>query len=666
MGMRSSALALFVALYGFAVHAQCTPVTGVPVAPVRFTPTCGHSVATIAANPNGALALWSNVHAGFSMITYWMSGTTLDAQGRPRRFAEHIYEQGPKAAIATDGHDFLVVTNINKSVLARAVTADGVSGESNVIATNVSKDPLVAWTGSAYVIAAASALVSADHSGRVLSTKTIDGEAVAISERFVIVRTASGFASIAFDGDEVTPLPIPATATEVSVAGDLVVWRDGATIAAVRQGSAPFTIANTAGTGSGVVREADGELVLWTSDWHVDGVRVASSVGPVFRVADGTFASAASTGVGTIVLTRAGCGSIASTFVSRDAQPSSSADVSLAAIAQTQPQIVTTPSGHQVFWRESSAIMTAFVANDGTIGAESRVNSPASDIVRYVSARAGEETYLFWSDYPDGQLPGTLRAARFDSEGHFLGEFQITAAWFIFGLTAASDGSAITVAWTEQPQLSARFVVKAARIEAAAVTVQPALLSVPDEVMYEVISATDGASSLISWRDGQSTLVSVRLDSQLRPLLRRDIAAPTGGVVFPLAAGLQGSESLLAWWSVETDGVIRLHATLSESADAVVRSAQTAIIAARAQRSGDGWLVDSQVYDSTTGNVTLQRSDVEKDTTEVLACAPGEFDYTTAGDRVDFMVSSAPQPENEGAAGVFVHRQSPPRRRASR
>src|SRR5206468_3878055 len=103
--------------------------------------TCGHRLARIAANANGSFAVWSNVHSGFSMATYWMSGTMLDSGGHPQRPAEHTYETGAQTAdIATDGRDFLLVAALNGSLIARVVDANGASGERRVLATNVPND----------------------------------------------------------------------------------------------------------------------------------------------------------------------------------------------------------------------------------------------------------------------------------------------------------------------------------------------------------------------------------------------------------------------------------------------------------------------------------------------------------------------------------------------
>lgn len=649
------------------LNLACTSATDVPVAPVRFTPTCGHSVAKIAANPGGAFALWSNVHAGFSMITYWMSGTTLDETGHPRRLAEHTYLGGPQTAdIATDGHDFLSVSTVANSLQVQFVDADGTAGDTHTIATDAPKyaPAFVAWNGTAYIVAVATTLYSVDTTGRVVDTKPIAGDPVALSNRFLIVRTSNGFSAMALDGNSVTTLPIPSQASELSTVGDVVVWRDATAIMAMHIGGVPFHIAETAqgSRGSGVVHDGNDELVLWTDSTHVQATRIN---GQPFRAADGTFASAASTGSGTIVLSQTACNSIASTFVPCNSEPAPRTDVSLAAIAQNRPLFVTTPFGQQVFWSESSAILTAFVASNATISASERVNADTSDFVRYAATRAGGQTYVMWSDFSGGSLPGTLRAARFDDHGRRIDEFEITAAWFFFGLSAASDGTGITVAWTEkESSVSPRLVAKTARIENGAVIAPPVLLSMPDEDLYEVLTATDGASSLISWRRDTSILVSVRLDASLHLLDRRELPAPTASVVFPLAAAINGSESVLVWWALDSDGELRLHVTDGDS-DTVIRTTRDSIIDARLLREAGHWFVDSSILDA-TNTVTLERTDLATHATDVLACAPGEFSYATSGSRVDFMLFVAPQPENEGAGRIFVRRQAPPRRRASR
>lgn len=428
--------------------------------------------------------MWRSSHAGFSMITYWLGGTVLDAEGAARKPAEHIYQYGSiSPEVATDGQDYLMAWTAGGEAWIRVI---GSSGEERSDAIKVaaglqpSADLRVVWNGSEYVAATTDAesraiIVRISPSGRVVETKAIASDAMVVGasrtgggEVLVLVRTSTGFATVLGGGPRV--IPIPSTASDVSVAsngsGFLAVFRDSGVVAALPLDASgttqrsPVTIAFAPPQCAvGIVAEGTNYLALWTNDGvqaaslDADGVVLAR-----FRAANGSLASAAGNGSGTIILARAGCGSIASTFLPRRGQSGVSRDVSLVAVGQSAPAIVETAAGTQLFWSEN-ALLTRFISGAGTLGDAKRVTAQGSITGRFVAALAGSSTFVIWSDYPGGQLPATLRAARFDMNGNLVGSTVITNAWFIFGLAASSNGSDVVVTWTQQPQTSTRFEV---------------------------------------------------------------------------------------------------------------------------------------------------------------------------------------------------------------
>jgi len=636
------------------------------------------------------------------MITYWLSGAVLDREGAPRRRAEHVYQYGSASAeLATDGRDYLMVWPAANGAWARTISAGGDSVDAPIQVVSNLRDAVtlrVVWNGEAYAVAASTnsttTITLVSPAGRVIASGAIanDGALAALSPAgrgrvLALLRTQTGTESVIVDGvkgEAAVSLPIASGALDLVAATSgsefLAVWRDSGRIVGLPldargapSGSAITIAADAIGPATDVVWEHDNYLVLWSGS-GVEAARVATdgAVSPRFQVAAGSLASAAFNSRGTIILSRAGCASIQSTFLALGAAEGTALDVSLAAVPQSGPQIVRTPAGHQLFWSEPSALMSSFVTPDGAISPAKRINADASAVIRSVAVRAGDATFAIWTDYPNGQLPGTLRATRFDASGNQVDSIVINKTWFIFGLSAETNGSDVIVTWTQQSQTGARFEVYASRLSATGtIEVPPTPISIPSDDVYAVVVGADGDRAIIGWRNGANTLVAVEVGARLETLSRREIAVPESPVVFPVAAGIHDNRSLIVWWAVDATSILRLHATDPATGhDATLdRAIQSISFSARVLARGDEWLIYFSENQSASMATAVQRS-VLRGTAfgdvETLQCAPGDIAYTLSGDRVGAMLYSAPAADIEGAWRLFFRNVFPSRRRAAR
>ena len=131
----------------------CDAPHGFPLADIRYVPDCGFSQAALAVSDDGAFAAWHWTHFGFGLIGGTNYGAPLDAGGRARTSEEMPYDGGTALpAVASDGHDFLLVLSDSASTTAMIVHADGSAEASQKIASNhAAGKSLVVWTGSDYL-----------------------------------------------------------------------------------------------------------------------------------------------------------------------------------------------------------------------------------------------------------------------------------------------------------------------------------------------------------------------------------------------------------------------------------------------------------------------------------------------------------------------------------
>jgi hypothetical protein len=151
-------------------------------------------------------------------------------------------------------------------------------------------------------------------------------------------------------------------------------------------------------------------------------------------------------------------------------------------------------------------------------------------------------------------------------------------------------------------------------------------------------------------------------------LARHEFPAATTGVVFPGGAAVHDGQSLIVWWSADTDTIVRLHATESSTGADAVLARGGVIHSVKVLPRDNAWLLYFAELDGES-NTSVNRSLVRNAAfgeVEPLFCARGSVDYTLRGERIGAVAYSAPDPALEGASRLYFRRSIPPRRRASR
>jgi hypothetical protein len=601
-------LALAVVFFAARAACPCEVPRGVALSDVRSVVDCGYSTAAVVATESGAFAAWHFSHAGFAIVTGTNYGLPLDGGGRPVLAAQQGYDGGLGApSLATDGHDFLLVTYRTGTTDARIVHADGTAGAATNLtssgvgaftSTGVGGGAYAVWTGSSYLVVLTAVVknaagayrgqvvavsISAGGAAGELALIKDDAEAIGLAPagagRALLLWRQGGAVQAGFlTGTTLSsPTTLAGVSGEVSVAtgdrGFLVA--NGSTALLLDADGAPSRPSFAIPTDGGqprVVWEGDGYLAVWsTLPRAVHAARISADgvLSAPFDLGEGSVWSASAAGGRTIVVYATSCLAVASRTIGRgERQAGAESLLSLQSARQTSPQLIATFLGHQVTWMDGTTLRTRFITSDGELGdvvtlADGSVTTPRS-----VELEGGSA--VVWSQ------PGTgLHLARFDSAGHLLGEHSFPASTFVFSVSVASvDGQLLIV--TSGEEVAPAYEVYATRVSGEGELLERRLLSPPGSDGYNAVAGGDSRHWLAAWRNWANQVVIVTMDrDDLRLQSRTSGNLPTPAVAF--LEGITAGPDPAVIWDDHTD-LSRLHASfLEEPTDVVMGEATDGI-----------------------------------------------------------------------------------------
>src|SRR5213075_871157 len=138
------------------------------------------------------------------------------------------------------------------------------------------------------------------------------------------------------------------------------------------------------------------------------------------------------------------CGTIASQFIARGATIASSAsDVTFKGAAQTDPRLIATNAGHQLFYRENgAAIYTQFVDNNAAPQARTQLTTFTFS---YDATFLNGGSAIAWID----SVSNTVKVARYDQSGVKRGStIEVPAVnMLINSISIAASGDTLLVAY---------------------------------------------------------------------------------------------------------------------------------------------------------------------------------------------------------------------------
>lgn len=664
--MRATVLALLFA--AFTARGACIDPMRIPVGPRTVETQCSYSGADIVAEGSLVVGAWvTRTLTGFSR-PYSIGSTAggaLDARGRLRSAAHVPMNDMPGTpSLATNGQmSMLAWSRAEVGTFVQFLDANGARiGE----AKKVSQfglhytPPRALWNGRDWLVLVnetpdvAALRIGVD--GTVLE-RTVIAQNATIGDADgsrIVVKSAAGFELIAPDGRHA--LPIPADAV-IAVDGDLVAWARavGGADALRLDTREPVYLG---GPADGKTIAVAGDVVLWSDGALVRGARISGNVGRPLVAFDGYLYAAAETSDGVVALTSGACFAAVSRFLPQGASTFEAPDaVSRAAATQQAAELVATSRGHHVFWREprpvisGARVLAAHV--EGSAARPPVVLSDVASIIDDVAATAvGAGSAVAWVEYLTEQPRAVLKLARLDAEGRLLGApVPIARASSFHDFAMTAQGETITVVSVERETFA--YVVdvwKTTVVRDGAVTRERLA---PNVDGWSPSAAVTRNGVVASWYDYVED----------RDVLRLTVHHPAGTRTFPVIGvnrqQLFGGATPLILWHGRDD----VHALFPESSVDVIAGSPEPLssVTMHAEPQPDGsfqvaWAPWSRLRTTITiVNVTPAGVVTPR---EELCFAAAVDRMTVRGGTVDAFIT-----HSDGAA--FVARRPPPRRRAA-
>ncbi|MCU1244729.1 MAG: exported protein with glycine-rich C-terminal domain, partial [Acidobacteria bacterium] len=496
-------------------------------------------------------------------------------------------------SLATDGHDFLLLSYRAGTTDARIVRADGSAGaalpltSSGVGAfttTGVGGGAYAVWTGSGYLVVITAVVenamgsyrgqivalpVSADGAAGEIAVIEDDAEAIGLAPagpgRALLLWRKGGVVQTGL----LTGTALSGTATLGGVSGEVSVAAGDRGFLLANGSTAILLDAGGAPSGSPLALATDGALprVVWDGEsylavWstlpramHAARISATGVLSAPFDLGEGSVWSASAAGGRTIVVYATSCLAVASRTIGRgERQAGPESLLSLQPAAQTAPQLVATLLGHQVTWMDGATLRTRFITGAGELGDVMTLSEWGLTTPKAVELAGGSA--VIWSE------PGTgLHLARFDSGGHLLGQHSFPASTFVFSVSVASvDGQLLIV--TAGEEVAPAYEVYATRVSGDGDLLERRLLSPPGSDGYNAVAGGDSRHWLAAWRNWANQVVVVTMDrDDLRLQSRTSGSLPTQAVAF--LEGITAGPDPAVIWDDHTD-LSRLHASFLE------------------------------------------------------------------------------------------------------
>ncbi|HVE73380.1 MAG TPA: hypothetical protein VNI54_18570 [Thermoanaerobaculia bacterium] len=578
--VRALVTLLLILFSGF-VRAACVDDVRIPVGPRAIETQCSYWSADVAAEGGVVAGAWVTstvvgLSRPYSVGSTW--GGVLDGRGRLRS-SEHLpmSEDPGYPSLATNGQmSMLAWGRTDSGTYVQFLDANGarIGDAVRVASTGATAiPPRAVWDGRDW-------RVILNENGGVWSlqirTDGAQGERTVIAAEGtladadrdrVVISTGAGFAIITPQGRH--PLPAIPAGASVALDGDLLAW-NGSTTGAQRldafgapQGN-PIALGTSAEAGRVAVA---GDVVLWSDGATVFGARIGTddSVRALTPL-DGTLHAAADTTDGVVALISGACFRVNTHFLAPGANRLEAHDTLSRATALQEPQaFVATGRGHHVFWSEerpSTGNSRLYVTSiEGRAAHPPVVLSDLSTSIAPVAAAPLDSgSVVAWVEYVKGQAPATLKLARLDADGNVLGTpVTLATTGFIFDMDIVARGEEVIVVTDEHASFAWQGVYWKTTVAADGTVRREQLGDSSASAALSVAQARDRV--FVSWyeyhAESNSRRLIVRDDEQTR--------------VFPTPLGIDGQflfggDAPMVLWS----GAEGIHALFPESSVDVV------------------------------------------------------------------------------------------------